>query len=59
MAAVNPAGAIVRLEFTGDDKQFLQVEVARDRFESLAPKIGERLYVRPRKIRVFVADRQP
>jgi sulfate transport system ATP-binding protein len=53
LTTVNVVGAIVRLELVGDDKQFLQVEVARDRFDGLAPKVGERLYVRPRKLRVF------
>jgi sulfate transport system ATP-binding protein len=56
LSAAHAAGAIMRLELVGDDKQILQVEVARDRFDSLAPTVGERLYVRPRKIRVFVAE---
>ena len=48
------AGAIVKLELLDDDRKLLQVEVARDHYDALNPKIGERLYVRPRKIRVFV-----
>jgi sulfate/thiosulfate transport system ATP-binding protein len=54
LAAVNPAGAIVRLELRGEDGALLHVELARERFETLAPTIHERLYVRPRKLRVFV-----
>jgi hypothetical protein len=30
--------------------------VSRDRYEVLNPSIGERLYVRPKKLRVFVAS---
>ena len=36
--------------------KLLQVEVARDQYDALNPKIGERLYVRPKKIRVFVGS---
>jgi len=56
LAAINLAGAIARLELRSDDR-ILQVELARDRYDALMPRIGERLYIRPRKIRVFVADR--
>ena len=56
LSAVNFAGAIVRLELKDDEGRLLQVEIARDRYEALEPKVGEKLYVRPRKIRVFVAD---
>jgi sulfate transport system ATP-binding protein len=54
LAALTIAGAIVRLELKGDDGRILQVEIARERFDSLEPTIGERLYVKPRKIRVFL-----
>jgi sulfate transport system ATP-binding protein len=54
LSAVNLAGAIVRLELKDEDGRLLQVELARDQFASLAPHVGERLYVRPRKLRVFV-----
>jgi sulfate transport system ATP-binding protein len=56
LSAVNIVGAIVRLELNADDAQFLHVEIARERFGSLAPKVGERLYVTPRKLRVFVEE---
>jgi sulfate transport system ATP-binding protein len=54
LETANLAGAIVRLELLADDRRVLRVELARDSYETLAPQIGERLYVRPRKIRVFV-----
>jgi sulfate transport system ATP-binding protein len=56
LSAATVAGAIVRLELVAADQQLLQVEMARDRFDSLAPAIGERVYVRPRRLRVFVEE---
>jgi sulfate transport system ATP-binding protein len=56
LETANLAGAIVKLELMDDDRRLLQVEVARDLYDALNPKIGERLYVRPKKIRVFVAS---
>jgi sulfate transport system ATP-binding protein len=56
LETANLAGAIVKLELLDDRRQLLQVEVARDHYEALNPKIGERLYVKPKKIRVFVAS---
>jgi sulfate transport system ATP-binding protein len=50
-----PAGAVVRLELEGSDGALLQVEIPRERHELLHPLIGERLYLRPRQMRVFVA----
>jgi len=49
-----PAGAVVRLELEGADGALLHVEIPRDRHESLSPKLGERLYLRPRRVSVFL-----
>jgi sulfate transport system ATP-binding protein len=49
-----PAGAVVRLELEGADGAVLQVEIPRDRHEALRPQLGERLYLRPRQVRVFL-----
>jgi sulfate/thiosulfate transport system ATP-binding protein len=49
-----PAGAVVRLELEGDEGALLQVEIPRDRHEQLRPQLGERLYLRPRQVRVFL-----
>jgi len=54
LETANLAGAIVKLELVDDQRALLQVEVGRDQYDALNPKIGERLYVRPKKIRVFV-----
>ena len=51
---VNPAGAVAKLELARDDGTLVQVEITRDRLESLRPAAGERLYVRPRQLRVFL-----
>ena len=49
-----PAGAVVRLELEGEEGAVLQVEIPRDRHEALRPELGERLYLRPRQVRVFL-----
>ena len=56
LKTANRAGAIVELELVDDERKLLQVEVARDQYDALNPKIGERLYVSPRKLRVFVGQ---
>ena len=55
---LTPAGAVVKLELEDADKRLVQVETSRDRLEALQAKPGERLYVKPRQVRVFVADDQ-
>jgi sulfate transport system ATP-binding protein len=52
---VNPAGAIVKLELEDGDKRPVQVEATREQFDALRPVPGERLYVTPRQVRIFVA----
>jgi sulfate transport system ATP-binding protein len=53
---VNPAGAVVKLELEDGESRVVQVETSREQFEALHPTAGERLYVKPRQVRVFVAD---
>ncbi len=50
----NTAGAVVKLELLTGDDRVVQVETSREVFESLHPTTGERLYVRPRQVRIFV-----
>jgi sulfate transport system ATP-binding protein len=52
---VSAAGAVVKLEPEDGEARLVQVEATRERFEALRPKAGERLYVRPRQVRIFVA----
>jgi sulfate/thiosulfate transport system ATP-binding protein len=51
---VNAAGALVKLELEGADGSLVHVETPRDIFDTLRPAPGERLYLRPRQVRVFV-----
>jgi sulfate transport system ATP-binding protein len=51
-----PAGAVVRLELEDGDGALLQVEIPRDRHDALGPRVGDRLYLRPRQVHVFVAS---
>ena len=51
---VNPAGAVLKLELEDGDDRLVQVEATREQFEALHPQTGERLYVRPRQVRIFV-----
>jgi sulfate/thiosulfate transport system ATP-binding protein len=50
----SPAGAVVKLELESEAGEVLRVEASRERYEALAPRPGERLYVRPRGLHVFV-----
>jgi sulfate/thiosulfate transport system ATP-binding protein len=51
---VHPAGGVVRMEFRTADGALLKAEISRERFEELQPVRGERLYVKPRQMQVFV-----
>ncbi len=50
----NVAGAVVKLELADETGALLHVETPRERYDSLTPQPGDRLYVRPRQVRVFV-----
>jgi sulfate/thiosulfate transport system ATP-binding protein len=56
LGSVSSAGAIMRLVLTDAEKRVLQVELARDLYDALAPRIGDHLYVRPKKLRVFLVS---
>jgi sulfate transport system ATP-binding protein len=47
-------GGMVRLELAGAHGGPIHAELGRDQFERLAVQPGDRLYVTPRKVRVFV-----
>jgi sulfate/thiosulfate transport system ATP-binding protein len=53
---VNPAGAVIKLELEDGEARLVQVESTREQFEALHPRAGERLYVKARQVRIFVAD---
>ena len=53
---VRMAGAVVKMEVIDDDRQLIQVELGREPYERLRAIIGERVYVTPRKVRVFMDE---
>ncbi len=52
----SPAGALVRIDLSDPDGKLLHLEVTRDLYESLAVSQGDRVYVRPRRMRVFARE---
>ena len=56
---VSPAGAVIKLELADDEGRLVQVESTRGAYEELHPAVGERLRVRPRQVRIFVAPPTP
>ena len=53
MRDVSSLGAIGKLELKSGDEDLIRVELAREQFERLAVKSGERSYIKPRRVRVF------
>src|SRR4029077_4313474 len=56
---VLPLGGLVRLDVVLADGTDVRVEVSRDRYAELEPRIGESLYVAPRDLKVFLEQPQP
>jgi sulfate transport system ATP-binding protein len=54
---IRPAGALAKLELADGSGGVIQVELAREHCERLHPRVDERLYVTPRRLRVFMHDR--
>ncbi len=53
---VHAAGALVQLELVDVDGRTLHVQLSRERHHELTPVAGERLYVRPARLRIFPAE---
>jgi sulfate transport system ATP-binding protein len=51
---VRVAGAIVKMEVIDDEHRPIQIELGREQYESIRAIVGERVYVTPRKVRVFM-----
>jgi len=52
---IHPIGAVVKVELELlDDKKEVQVELTRDRYETLRLSVGEIVYVTPKGLKVFV-----
>jgi sulfate transport system ATP-binding protein len=50
----SPAGALVRLDLEGDEGETIEAEVPRETWDALGARSGERLWVSPRAVRLFV-----
>jgi sulfate transport system ATP-binding protein len=51
---VNRAGPVVKLELEDAEGRPIHAETGREHFETLGARTGERLYVTPRQVRIFV-----
>jgi sulfate transport system ATP-binding protein len=55
---VTPLGAYVRLDVSLADGTAVRVELSRERYAALEPRIGESLFVAPRDLKVFLDPSQ-
>ena len=54
---IHAVGPIVKLDLKRPDTgELIEAELNRERFNELAPCVGEKVYVRPRNLQVFVQD---
>ena len=53
VADVRAAGALVRMEVEDEEGRPIQVELGRDEYARVRAIVGERVYVTPRRVRVF------
>jgi sulfate transport system ATP-binding protein len=51
---VRAVGALVKIEVSGTDARPIQVELGREQYEQVRVIVGERVYVKPRRVRVFM-----
>jgi sulfate transport system ATP-binding protein len=51
---VRAAGAVVKIEVADADGRAIQVELGREQYEKIRAIVGEPVYVKPRKVRVFM-----
>ena len=52
----SPAGALVKVDLSDAEGKILHAEISREMFDSLGVGQGERVYVRPRRLRVFARE---
>jgi sulfate transport system ATP-binding protein len=53
---ITQAGSVARIELTDGERRPIHVELSRERYFELAPCAGERFYVTPRNVRVFLVN---
>ena len=56
VADVRAVGALVKIEVSDGDARPIQVELGREQYEQVRAIIGERVYLKPRRVRVFIND---
>lgn len=56
VARINPAGAVAKVALLNADGRDIQVDLPLERLESLGLQLGDRVYLSPRKARVFVPE---
>lgn len=57
---IHPIGPLVHLELTGRESgDLIEVALSKDRYRELQLQEGDRVFVTPRKLRVFVQEGQP
>jgi sulfate transport system ATP-binding protein len=59
VSRVIPLGSLVRVDVELADGTAVRVELTRDRYAALDPRVGEALFVAPRDLKVFVEEAQP
>jgi len=53
---VRAVGALVKMEVEDVDRRVIQVELGREQYEHLRAIVGERVYIKPRRVRVFMNE---
>jgi len=53
---VRISGALVKIELVDESDALIQVEFGREQYEGLRLVVGERAYVKPKRLRVFTSD---
>ncbi len=54
---IHPIGPVIRLELgREDDGEFIEAVLTHERFRELNLQAGEHVYVKPRKVRIFLQD---
>ena len=48
----------MKIEVNDASQNPIQVEMGRVEFDALGAAVGERLYLKPKRVRVFTADRR-
>jgi sulfate transport system ATP-binding protein len=53
---IRVSGALVKVELVDRDEAVIQVDLGREQYERLQLAVGERVSVKPRRMRVFTSD---